>query len=273
MKKKVFSAIRFSVLGLVLILYILPFVFVILNSFKTTKEIVANPLSLPTNINFNNYIGAYNKMGYSHAFINSLIITICSVGLIIVFSSMAAYIIVRRNWKFTQYLFFIMVASMIIPFQGIMIPLVKIYGSLGMLNSKWALIYMYLGFGSALAVFMYHGFIKVIPLELEEAALVDGASKFRIFTTIIFPLLKPTTMTIAILDILWIWNDFLLPSLVLIGEKERTLPLSTFYFYGTYTRDYGLSMAGLMLTTIPVIIIYIFAQKHIIEGVVAGSIK
>jgi len=132
---------------------------------------------------------------------------------------------------------------------------------------------MYLGFGVALAVFMYHGFIKSIPKELEEAAMIDGCSQLQTFWKIVFPLLKPTTMTILILDILWIWNDFLLPSLVLMVPDQRTLPLSTYYFYGTYTVDYGLSMAGLMLTIIPVIVVYLFLQKHIINGVLQGSIK
>ena len=170
-------------------------------------------------------------------------------------------------------MFLFMIAAMIIPFQGIMIPLVKIYGSLHMLNSKWALIYMYLGFGTSLAVFMYHGFIKSIPLELEEAAMIDGATRFQTFVKIVFPLLKSQTMTIAILDILWIWNDFLLPNLVLGTAETRTLPLSTYYFYGTHTTDYSLAMAGLILSAIPVIIVYMFMQKHIIEGVMQGSIK
>ena len=154
-----------------------------------------------------------------------------------------------------------------------MIPLVKIYGSIGMMNSKWALIYMYVGFGASLAVFMYHGFIKSIPLELEEAATIDGCSQLQTFFKIVFPLLKPVTTTIAILDILWIWNDFLLPYLVLMAPEQRTLPLSVFYFYGTYTIEYGPAMAALMLATIPVIIAYLLMQKQIIEGVLKGSIK
>jgi raffinose/stachyose/melibiose transport system permease protein len=260
-------------LAIVLLLYIVPFLFVIVNSFKTRKDIILNPLALPKSINFDNYISAFDKMGYMHAFTNSLIVTFFSVIIIIICSSMTAYFLVRKKSKYTQIMFLILVASMIIPFQGIMIPLVKIYGSIGMLNNKWALIYMYVGFGAALAVFMYHGFIKSIPIELEEAAMIDGCTRFQIFWKIVFPLLKPTTMTIAILDVLWIWNDFLLPSLVLIKATERTLPLSTYYFYGTYTVDYGLSMAGLILTIIPVIIVYLFMQKSIINGVLQGSIK
>lgn len=271
--KIILNTIKGIILAALLFLYVVPFLFVLTNSFKTRAEIIINPLKLAKKFSFKNYISAFEKMSYMHAFTNSLIITVVSVLLIVLFSSMTAYLLVRKKWKINQYMFFVFVASMIIPFQGIMIPLVKIYGSIGMLNNKWALIYMYIGFGAALAVFMYHGFIKSIPVELEEAAMIDGCGQLQTFWQIVFPLLKPTTMTIAILDILWIWNDFLLPSLVLMVPEERTLPLSTYYFYGTYTVDYGLSMAGLMLTVIPVIIVYLFMQKHIINGVLQGSIK
>lgn len=261
------------ILAVVLFLYVVPFLFVINNSLKIRKDIISNPLAVAKKLDFTNYIQAFEKMKYMHGFVNTLIITAASVLLIVLLSSMTAYILVRRKSRVSQFIFFMMVASMIIPFQGIMIPLVKIYGAIGMLNSKWGLIYMYIGFGTALAVFMYHGFIKSIPLELEEAAMIDGCSKLQTFWQIVFPLLKPTSMTIAILDVLWIWNDFLLPSLVLIEPVERTLQLSTYYFYGTYTSDYGLAMAGLVLTITPVIIVYMFMQKHIIQGVLQGSIK
>ena len=272
-RTRIINAINILVLTIVLAIYIVPFLFVLNNSLKSRKDIVSNPLSLAKSFDFSNYKQAFEKMNYGHGFVNTLVITVVSVTLIVLLSAMTAYYLVRKKSKLSQFMFFLMVASMIIPFQGIMIPLVKIYGTVGMLNSKWGLIYMYIGFGTALAVFMYHGFIKSIPLELEEAAMIDGCSKLQTFWQIVFPLLKPTSMTIAILDILWIWNDFLLPSLVLIQAKERTLQLSTYYFYGTYTSDYGLAMAGLILTITPVIIIYIFMQKHIIKGVLQGSIK
>lgn len=270
---RLLGGIKFFALSIFLVLYIFPFFIVLINSFKERKEILENPLKLPSVLNLSNYIDAFTKMNYMHAFLNSLIITAFSVFLITLLSSMTAYIFVRKKWKFNQFMFFFMVASMIIPFQGIMIPLVKIYGSIGMMNSKWALIYMYVGFGAPLAVFMYHGFIKSIPLELEEAATIDGCSQLQTFFKIVFPLLKPVTTTIAILDILWIWNDFLLPYLVLMAPEQRTLPLSVFYFYGTYTIEYGPAMAALMLATIPVIIVYLLMQKQIIEGVLKGSIK
>lgn len=262
-----------AVLGVTMVLYLLPFFLVIVNSLKARKDIILNPIGLPETPLFSNYVDAATQMSYLHGFINSLIITAASVAVILIFSSMTAWILVRRNWLISKIFFLSLVAAMIIPFQAIMIPLVKIYGSMGMLNSKASLIYLYLGFGTALAVFMYHGFMKSIPLELEEAALIDGASRFQTFWLIVFPILKPITVTIGILDVLWIWNDFLLPSLVLIHDKNRTIPLSTFYFSGTYTIDYGLAMSGLMLSILPVIILYLFMQKQIIKGVLQGSIK
>ncbi|GGJ71492.1 sugar ABC transporter permease [Anoxybacillus voinovskiensis] len=265
--------VRYIVLVIFFCLYILPFILVVLNSLKERTEIISNPLSMPKSFNLANYFSAMEKMNFAHSFMNSLIITVFSVALITIFSAMTAYVFVRVQNKLNKFLFFLMVASMIIPFQAIMIPLVQIYGSIGFLNSKWALIYMYIGFGASLAVFIYHGLIKSIPLELEEAAMIDGASRLQIFFQVVFPLLKPTTMTIVILNVLWIWNDFLLPSLVLIKPEERTLPLSTFYFFGTYSVDYGLLMAGLVVTIIPVIIVYLFTQRHIIQGVMNGSIK
>ncbi|MNH88225.1 L-arabinose transport system permease protein AraQ [compost metagenome] len=267
------SWLKFIGLTLVLILFIIPFIFVLINSFKENKAITSNPLSLPASLNFDNYLNAYEKMSFLTAFTNSLIITVLSVLFISLFAAMTAHYFVRHNTKINQYIFLLMVASMIIPFQAIMIPLVKIYGSINMLDSKWALIYMYIGFGSSLAVFIYHGFVKGIPAELEEAAMIDGCTRIQTFFRIVFPVLLPTTVTIAILNVLWIWNDFLLPSLVLVNQEERTLPLSTYNFYGTYSVDFGPLMASLVLTILPIIVIYLFAQKYIIQGVMQGSIK
>lgn len=271
--KKASSVLKLIMLSLALFLFILPFFFLLLNSFKENKEITSSPLSLPSSFSFANYTNAFNKMDYVYAFSNSLIITALSVLFISLFAAMTAHYFVRNHTKFNQYTFLLMVASMIIPFQALMIPLVKIYGSLHMLNNKWALIYMYIGFGSSLAVFIYHGFIKSIPKELEEAALIDGCTRIQTFFRIVFPVLMPTTATIAILNVLWIWNDFLLPSLVLVDPKQRTLPLSTYNFYGTYTVDYGPLMASLVLTVLPIIVVYLFAQKYIIRGVMQGSVK
>ncbi|WP_062353098.1 carbohydrate ABC transporter permease [Bacillus kwashiorkori] len=272
-RKKIRNMILFLV-GLVLsVIYLFPFALVIINSFKERIAIVKDPLGLPEKWSFENYIDAFETMKFGTAFMNSLIITVLSVTLIIVFGAMLAYFLVRWKWKMNKFILMLLVASMIIPFQAVMIPFVQVYGNLNMLNSKWTLAFFYLGFGISLATFMYHGFIKSIPVELEEAAKIDGASRFQVFTRIVFPMLAPITTTIAILDVLWIWNDFLLPSLVLISEEQRTIPLSTFYFFGKYTSNYGSAMAALVLAIIPVLIFYLAAQKQIIRGVMEGSIK
>lgn len=258
---------------LLFIAFVFPLLMVLINSVKGRLEIVRNPLSLPANFTWDNYTDAYKTMNFSHAFLNSFVVTLISVVLIILFSSMLAYFLVRWTWKINNFILLLLVSSMIIPFQAVMIPFVSIYGGLDLLNSKWSLIYFYLGFGISLATFMYHGFIKSVPKELEEAALIDGAGRIRVFAQVVLPILKPISTTIAILDVLWIWNDFLLPSLVLISEADRTLPLSTYYFFGKYTSDYGVAMAALVLSIIPVVIFYLVMQRQIIQGVVEGAVK
>lgn len=271
--KVAFGWLKMLLLILCLFVFVAPFVLLLINSLKSNREITSSPLSLPGSLDFSNFSTALSKMNFFSSLSNTVIITVSAVALISLFSSMTAHYFVRNNTRGNQLTFFLMVASMIIPFQAIMIPLVDIYGSLGMLNSKASLVYMYIGFGSSLAVFIYHGFIKSIPAELEEAAMIDGCTRLQIFFRIVFPVLVPTTTTIGVLNVLWIWNDFLLPSLVLVDPDTRTLPLSTFYFYGSYAVDYGPLMAGLILTILPVLVIYMFAQKYIIQGVMQGSVK
>ena len=190
-------------------------------------------------------------------------------------AAMLAYYIVRRNNVISRIAFALMVASMIIPFQAIMIPLVSIYGSgLGILNHRITLIFMHTGFSMAMSVFMFHGFIKGnIPMALEEAAYIDGATHTQTFFQVVFPLLKPIISTLVILNALAFWNDYLLPSLVLTDKELLTLPLSTYSFYGTYSADYGTIMAGLLLCVIPILALYIVLQKQIINGVVTGAVK
>ncbi|MFN3568539.1 MAG: carbohydrate ABC transporter permease [Caldimicrobium sp.] len=272
-KSRILNVFKFLVVLFIASLYVFPFAIVVINSFKKTGEVILNPLTLPKEFRISNYQEAAQRMRYFRGFFNTFVITLFSISAIVIFSSMTAYIFARKKWPINKIFFGIMVASMIITFQAIMIPLVKIYGSMNMLNNMWTLIYMYLGFGTAFAVFLYHGFIKSIPFELEEAALVDGASIFQTFWRIVFPLLKPVTITLIILDALWIWNDFLLPSLILISAEKRTLQLSTFYFYGTFTSNYGLAMAALMLTIFPIIVVSLFMQKYIIAGIIKGAIK
>jgi len=264
---------KYILVCILLVIFIIPFYLMIINSFKTTQQFVKSPFSLPDKIDFHNYADAFEKMNFVNAIGNSVIITSISVVLILLTSSMAAYFLVRHKWRINKIIFAILVASMIVPFQAIMIPLVSIYGHMGLMNSKWVLIFMYMGFGQAFAIFIFHGFIKNIPIEIEEAALIDGCNRLQSFFKIVFPLLKPVMITVLILDVLWIWNDYLLPSLVLLSPKERTLPLSTYSFFNTYSVDFAPLMAGIVLTILPVLVIYLFCQKQIIKGVVQGAIK
>lgn len=274
---KALTVIRTVVSVLLFIFYMFPFYLVILNSLKDKRDITRAPLGFgdKKGLSFANYIEAFDSMNFLKVFSNSLIITGCSVTIIILVSAMCAYIFVRRDWKINNILFTLMLFSMVIPFQVVMIPLISIYGGMfGILNHRATLIFMHTGFSVSMAVFMYHGFIKgSIPLELEEAAQIDGASVYRTFFTIVLPLLKPTTATLVILDALALWNDYLLPSLILTDKKLYTLPIAMALFQGTYSSQLDLMMAGLVLIMIPIIILYLILQKYIIAGVVAGAVK
>jgi len=255
-----------------------PFILVLLNSFKQKRDIIKSPFSWLFTIkglSFDNFVKAFNQMNFLNAFKNSLVVTVTATVLVTVLAAMLAYYIVRNVNVFSNIIFALMVASMIIPFQAIMIPLVSIYGSgLHMLNHRLTLIFMHTGFALSMSVFIYQGFIKSgIPLSLEEAAYLDGCTNVQTFFKVVFPLLKPTTATLVILNVLAFWNDYLLPSLVLGKKNLYTLPLSTYSFYGTYSSDYGVIMAALVLTVAPILVLYLFLQKEIIDGVVAGAVK
>lgn len=258
------------VLGIV---FLVPFYYLVSNSLKPFAEILSNTSALPSVLQFQNYVNAYHQMNFLKVFSNSLLITVVSNIVLVFFCSMAAYMLVRTKKKISNIIFMMFVAAMVIPFQSIMIPLVKVTGSLGMLNSVWGLVIMYLGFGSGMTIFLYHGFIKGIPVELEEAAIIDGCSRLGVFWRIVFPLLKPITVTVVILNSLWIWNDFLLPSLVLQDPELRTIPLATFFFFGQYTKQWDLALAALVLSIIPLLIFFFAMQKHIVKGITSGSIK
>lgn len=263
-------AIIFScLLGL---LFLSPFYIIIVNSFKTKRELFQSALSFPSTFNVNNYKQAFKQLDFLNSVFHSLLITVVSVSLIIVFASMAAWMLERTKSKISNIIFMMFIASMIIPFQAVMLPLVRLMGKLHLL-SMGGIMFMYLGFGASLSVFLYHGFVKSIPKELDEAATIDGCSKFQIFWYIIFPLLKPISITVAILNTVWIWNDYLLPSLVINKPDTLTIPLKTFFFFGQYTKQWNLALAALVLVIIPVIIFYFVAQKHIIKSVTSGSIK
>ncbi|MGV3733113.1 MAG: carbohydrate ABC transporter permease [Microcella sp.] len=257
------------------VLYAFPFAMVLLNSVKDKREVRNEPLAWPTEWKWDNFTEAIDRMDYWQALGNSLIITVLSVSAIIITSSMLAYYLARSKTKFSAATFLILVASMIVPFQALMIPFVGLFGErgLGLPGNQFTIAFFYVGFGVALSTFLYHGFISNIPYELDEAAGMDGASAFRTYRSIIFPMLGPVTATVAIINALWIWNDFLLPSVVLLENDQKTLPLRTFVFYGNYTSDYGLAMAGLLISILPIVIFYFAMQKRIIAGISAGAVK
>ncbi|WP_270851201.1 carbohydrate ABC transporter permease [Clostridium tertium] len=262
-----------------LIIYMVPFYLMLINSFKSRREIFDNTTGLPSKWNFSNYTDAIERMNMSSAFINSLIITALSIILIVLFSSMAAWTLARTKTKTSKVIFYLFVAAMIVPFQAVMLPLVKWIGMMhidainfNMLGTHYGLIFMYIGFGSSMSIFLYHGFINNIPLEVEEAAIIDGCNKWQLYYKIVFPLLKPITVTVMVLNGIWIWNDFLLPFLTISG-KINTIPLAMNNFFGAFSKQWELAMAALILAVIPIIIFYFFVQKYIIKGIVQGSIK
>ncbi|WP_294392451.1 carbohydrate ABC transporter permease [uncultured Clostridium sp.] len=262
---------------LLLVLYMTPFYLMFINSFKTRREIFADTTGMPTTWNFKNYADAMDRMGITSAFTNSIIITVGSVLVILLFSSMAAWVLVRDKSLKSKVCFYIFTAGMIVPFQAVMIPLVQWMGKMkfagfNMLGTHYGLIFMYLGFGASMSIFLYHGFIKGIPEEIEEAAIIDGCSKWQVYTKIVLPLLKPTTVTVAVLNSIWVWNDFLLPFLTVNG-KLNTIPLAMNNFFGAFSKQWELAMAALIMAIIPIVIFYFFVQKHIIAGIVQGSIK
>jgi raffinose/stachyose/melibiose transport system permease protein len=259
--------------------FLSPIYIIIVNSFKDRRELYENALALPGKFSFQYYLEAMEKMNFLTALGNSLYITIFSVVIIVVLSSMTAWMLARTDNKLSKIIFMTFIATMLIPFQTLMMPLMQLMSTITntfhipMFNTREGLIFMHVGFSSSISVFLYHGFIKSIPITLEEAATIDGASKFGVFWKIIFPMLKPITVTVMILNVINIWNDYLLPSLTLTDKGLRTIPLSTFYFFGEFTIKWNLAMAGLMLTIIPVVIFYILAQKHIIKGIGEGAVK
>ncbi|MDK6663488.1 carbohydrate ABC transporter permease [Alloscardovia omnicolens] len=277
-RQRIGHALMIAFLAVLLVVFIWPFFLVLTNAFKNMSDITGEPLSLIGSHGFTieNFTKAMRKMHFWRVFGNSAIITTFSTILTILFSAMAAYVIVRNpKWTASKLTFSAMVASMVIPFQVIMVPLVAVYGgTLGLLNSRITLIFMHVGFSVSLAVFMFHGAIKTnVPVELEEAAEIDGASKWRTFWTIVFPLLKPTAATVAIIDAMAFWNDYLLPSLVLTDKKIYTIPIATQVFYGTYSTDIGLVMAALLLAMLPILVMYLLLQRFIVAGVTAGAVK
>lgn len=275
--KKIVNFIKIIVLLLLFFCFIFPFLLVIINVFKVKADITSDPMALigAHGFTLENFPEAMRKMDFVRSFANSAIITVSSTVLTILLAAMAAFVIVRNKWKVTALLLSLMVASMVIPFQVLMIPLVSFYGGvLGILNHRATLIFLHVGFSLSMATFMFHGAIKTnVPLALEEAATIDGCTRWQTFWTVVFPLLKPTIATVAIIDAMGFWNDYLLPSLVLAKKDLYTIPIATQVFYGTYSTDIGLVMAALLLAMAPILILYILLQRYIVEGVTSGAVK
>ncbi len=265
----------YIVLTVIGIAFLSPVFIVLINSFKGKFFISEEPFSMPDKDTFaglENYVSGLEKTGFFSAFGWSLFITVFSVLAIVLFTSMTAWYIVRVKNKFTKALYYVFVFSMIVPFQMVMFTMTKTAGELG-LDTPWGIVLIYLGFGAGLAVFMFCGFLKSVPLEIEEAAMIDGCNPVQTFFMVVFPVLKPTAITVAILNAMWIWNDYLLPYL-LIGSEYKTIPVAVQYLRGGYgSVDMGALMAMLVLSIIPIIIFYLFCQKYIIKGIVAGAVK
>ena len=264
-------------LGLLCLVWIYPIVMILLNTFKAETAISTNTaFDLPTAeafAGFDNYVNAIGSKGFIDAFLTSLLITVTSVGGILLFTSMCAWYITRVQNKLTKLVYFLFVFSMVVPFQMLMFTLAATSDKLN-LNTPYNIWIIYLGFGAGLSVFMFVGFVKSIPLEVEEAAMIDGCNPLQTFFRVVLPLLKPTLISVGILQTMWVWNDYLLPYLVLDRKKYTTVPILIQYFKGSFGRvEMGPMMACIMLTIFPIIILYLFCQKHIIKGVVSGAVK
>ncbi|MBE6878203.1 MAG: carbohydrate ABC transporter permease [Ruminococcaceae bacterium] len=276
-KEKKSNAIWSVILGILSILYMYPIVMILFNSLKTERAISTNTaFKLPTAETFAgiaNYVNAINAQGFLKSLGYSLFITVSSVAAILLFCAMCSWYITRVKTKFAQGLYFLFAFSMVVPFQMVMFTLSQTADQLN-LNTPWNIWVIYLGFGAGLAVFMFAGFMKSIPLEVEEASMIDGCNPIQTFFMIVMPMLKPTMVSVGILEAMWVWNDYLLPTLVLDIKKYRTIPMLIQYFRGSYGRvEMGPMMACIMLTVIPIVIVYLAGQKHIIKGVAAGAVK
>ena len=266
------------VLAVICIIYVLPVLSVVINSFKLNTYVKTDTFALPLGemwAGFDNFIKGmtFGNYPFVNSVLYSLFITIVSTALILVFTSMAAWYIARVNSLICKIFYFLCVFSMVVPFQMVMYPLSKTADSLH-LNTPWTIPIVYLGFGAGLAIFMFVGFVKSIPVEIEEAASIDGCGPLRTYFKVVFPMLRPTMISVGILEIMWVWNDYLLPYLVLDINEYRTIPIHIQYLKGSYgTVDLGATMALILLSIIPVIVFYLICQKYIIKGVAAGAVK
>lgn len=278
--KKAKSTLSSVLLVCLSLIWLSPIYIILANSFKSRDEMYVNPLGMPVKFSLEYYSGAMEKMNFLRAFGVSFVITIVSVAIIVVLCAMAAWMMARSDGKLSKAIYYTLILTMLIPFQTLMMPLMQEMNSLEKLlgfqikDTIGGLIFMYIGFGAGMGVFMFYGFVKgSLPRTLEEAAIIDGCNTWQLFWRVVFPLMKPTIITLVILDVIWIWNDYLLPSLTLKSASNRTIPIGTQIFFGQYTIEWNMAMAALMLTIIPVVVFYLCAQKHIVKGVAAGAVK
>ena len=276
-KKQIQDTVMIVFLSILALLYVYPIVMILFNSVKRETAITTSgAFTLPTADTFAglaNYANAIASKGFLQSLGYSLLITITSVAAILICCSMCAWYITRVKGKLSKILYYLFVFSMVVPFQMVMFTLSQTADSLN-LNKPWTIWIIYLGFGAGLAVFMFAGFMKSIPLEVEEASMIDGCNPLQTFFLIVLPMLKPTLVSVGILEAMWVWNDYLLPTLVLDIKNYKTIPMLIQYFRGSYGKvEMGPMMASIMLTVIPIVIVYLLGQKHIIKGVAAGAVK
>ncbi|MDN4617712.1 carbohydrate ABC transporter permease [Paenibacillus sp. PsM32] len=256
------------------LLFLYPLILAIINSFKSFSEVMSDVIAMPQQFNFDNYAYVWKYINYPRLFINNTIITLIGLIGIILFSSVAAYKLSRTQSKWSNMIYLLCIIPMLIPFQSIMLTVLQLAKNLHLSDSTWGLGILYWGFGAPLAVFIYHGFVKGIPREIDESATIDGASGFKLFFLVIFPLLQSVTTTIIIIDVMWIWNDFLLPLLMVNGSPAtKTLTLAAYTFVGQYTSDWQYAMTAMVMAVMPSIIVFVLLQKYIVRGVVAGAVK
>ncbi|ADM72475.1 MULTISPECIES: carbohydrate ABC transporter permease [Paenibacillus] len=256
------------------LLFLYPLFLAINNSFKSFAEVMTDVIALPKQLSLDNYVYVWKFIDYPRLFLNNTIITVVGLAGIVLISSIAAYKLARTKSKWSSVIYMLCIMPMLIPFQSIMLTVLRLAKDLNLADSTWGLGLLYWGFGAPLAVFIYHGFVKGIPAEIDESAKIDGASGFRLFFSVIFPLLKSVTATIVIIDVMWIWNDFLLPLLMVNGSPStKTLTLAAYTFVGQYTSDWQYAMTAMVMAVLPSIIVFIFLQKYIVKGVVAGAVK
>ncbi|WMJ88373.1 carbohydrate ABC transporter permease [Anaerocolumna sp. MB42-C2] len=273
-QKRLFNnIIIYTLLILTAFFWLYPLMMAFMNSFKTNGELLTNVISLPAFIRFDNYIRTIEKMHFIRSFMNTVFVSFTGVGMIILFSALAGWRLCRTKTKLSTVIFGLFVVSMLIPFSSIMIPLYRVVLLLHIKNSLLGLSFVYAGLGVSMAIFLYHGFVKGIPTELEEAASIDGCSKIKTFLLVIMPMLKPITATICITNVLWIWNDFLLPLITISDNKKYSLLLSTNTLFGQYNSDWTAILSALILAAVPVIIFYAIFQKQILKGIADGAIK